>query len=345
MKEKKIQLDSGDRIVFEQRAMIYQLHNKRRVLSTSPLNGGVREDLQYIFNYDELAPDTKWCQMKAKTYEEHLKVVSNELGLPPEMTTGLSTTVQMHNSAVKETRYHGAQIMVICTAGLDINAARAGEEAGFDELTYIPDCHKGTINLFLFADLDLHNGSMARLLITMTEAKTAAIQELNVRSNFSDGLATGSGTDGIVLVCSPDSEICLSNAGPHSKFGEIVSGLVKEALGEALFKQTGLDKSRQCTLAARMKGFGLENWLTEKNLSDTADTQQIPLVLMALRLIEEVQWGLISIETGVSGLRHLFKEEGTLQSDFDLNIPGDANAFKVFTIACLKRFLEAHSTI
>ncbi len=343
MKEKKIQLENGDVIVIEESAMIYKITKKRRVLSTSPLGGGVRDDLRYIFNYDELPPGAKWCKMKAKTYEAHLKVVSEELGLDPKVTTGLSTTVQMYNSALKQKRYHGAQITVICTAGLDINAARAGELAGFDEVTYTPDCHQGTVNLFLFADLNLLEGTMARLLMTMTEAKSAAIQELNIRSNFSDGLATGSGTDGIVVVCSPDAEVCLSNAGPHAKFGEIVSGLVKAALKEALFKQTGLDEKRQCGLEARLKGYGLEKWLVENGLSNMSNTQAVPLVLMALRLLEEVQWGLLSLEMGISGLKCLFHKDIELEASHTLTLPQDTDTFKAFVLACIKSYLVSNT--
>ncbi len=337
MENQKIRLNNGDVIAFSSRSMVYKTLENRKVLSTSPLNGGVREDIQTVFNYDETPPNGQWCKMKADTYEDHLKIVSKELGLDPAYTTGLSTTAHVNHSAVRHALYHGSQISVVCTAGLDVNASRAGEPAGFDEVTYTPDCHKGTVNLFLFADFNLLNGTMARLLVTMTEAKTAAIQALNIRSSFSDNLATGSGTDGIVVVCSPGAEILLSNAGTHSKFGEIVSNLVRDAVKDALFKQTGLDAKRQTSLSARLKGYDLETCNLAKVPLEIHDNHLIPVTSMALRLIEEVQWGLLTVPMGLAGLELLRNTPvDGLHEKLDLALPESPDAFKAYVLAYLK---------
>lgn len=55
-------------------------------------------------------------------------------------------------------------------------------------------------NIMLFIDADLAEGTLARALVTCTEAKTAAIQELLVPSRYSNGIATGSDTDGTIVV-------------------------------------------------------------------------------------------------------------------------------------------------
>jgi len=71
----------------------------------------------------------------------------------------------------------------------------------------------------LVIDADLPPGIMARALVTCTEAKTAAIQELMAGSNYSNGLATGSGTDQTIVIANPASELYFEGAGKHSKLG------------------------------------------------------------------------------------------------------------------------------
>ena len=80
----------------DHRAAIISLEDERRVLSSSLLNGGLRSDLSFVFNYDELEEKTKRCEMLAPTHEEHLKIVAeNILKLPLRQTTGLTTAAQM----------------------------------------------------------------------------------------------------------------------------------------------------------------------------------------------------------------------------------------------------------
>ena len=52
----------------------------------------------------------------------------------------------------------------------------------------------------LLLDCDMPEGVMARALVTCTEAKTAAIQELLEGSKYSNGIATGSGTDQTIIM-------------------------------------------------------------------------------------------------------------------------------------------------
>ncbi|MCU6396733.1 adenosylcobinamide amidohydrolase, partial [Enterobacter quasiroggenkampii] len=97
-----------------------------------------------------------------------------------------------------------------------------------------------------------------RALVTCTEAKTAALQELMAGSNYSRGIATGSGTDGTIIVCNSKSKIKLTNAGKHSKLGELIGVAVKKAVKEALFLQTGLCAESQHSMLKRVKRFGID---------------------------------------------------------------------------------------
>jgi adenosylcobinamide amidohydrolase len=111
----------------------------------------------------------------------------------------------------------------------------------------------GTINILLFVGLPLTPGCLARTVVTATEAKTAALQELNVNSRYSDGLATGTGTDQIgVASLSVEGFPPLSSAGKHSKLGELIGVTVKAAVKRALLRQNSMFPEGQCSVKILM---------------------------------------------------------------------------------------------
>ncbi|MDZ7664110.1 MAG: adenosylcobinamide amidohydrolase [Desulfotignum sp.] len=60
----------------------------------------------------------------------------------------------------------------------------------------------GTINIILMTNMALSPRAMTRSLIAATEAKTAALADLDIRSSDDPALwqATGTGTDNILVV-------------------------------------------------------------------------------------------------------------------------------------------------
>ena len=92
------------------------------------------------------------------------------------------------------------------------------------------------------------DGAMARAIITATEAKTAAFQELDIRSTYTpENQATGTGTDNMVIVSGMGQLV--DSAGGHVKMGELIARATKRAVVEALVKQDGIDLSRFPSLA------------------------------------------------------------------------------------------------
>src|SRR5690606_26978843 len=142
----------------------------------------------------------------------------------------------------------GLEVTAIATAGVEINAGRAGDPAAYDERYLANEGESGTINIILLISAKLTPGALARSLITITEAKTAALQELMIDSRYSSGLATGTGTDGIIAVSNAESDIVLTNAGKHTRLGELIGKTVKDAVKEALFKQAGICANSQHSL-------------------------------------------------------------------------------------------------
>jgi hypothetical protein len=92
--------------------------------------------------------------------------------------------------------------------------------------------------------MKLTSRAMTRAIISATEAKTAALMDLDIRSSYSSRLhrATGTGTDNIIVVRGTGIEI--DAAGGHSKLGELIAKAVYQGVREAIFKQNKITASR-----------------------------------------------------------------------------------------------------
>ena len=89
----------------------------------------------------------------------------------------------------------------------------------------------------IFTNASFTVGAMARSIVTATEAKTAALQDLNYRSTPSPQVqATGTGTDNIIVVSGVNPDILIRHTGGHSKMGELIGFATKTAVTEALVK-------------------------------------------------------------------------------------------------------------
>ena len=271
-------LPDGDLVHHYKKAIVVIFAGKRHVISTGPNNGGYREDLQAVFNHDDNPGPGMACVMRDDTYEGHMNLVALEdLGLDPARCTGLCTAAGMRNASIQAMSWRGLTVTAIVTAGIEHNGGRAGDPATYYEengsfymLSQNGVPSPGTINTILHINADLDAGTLARTIMTATEAKTAALQELMVRSHNSDGLATGSGTDGIVTICNPESSLRLTNAGKNSKLGELIGKTVKQAVKEALFRQSGLNPEKQRDALRIMGRFGINEdmlWIKHRELA------------------------------------------------------------------------------
>jgi hypothetical protein len=86
--------------------------------------------------------------------------------------------------------------------------------------------------------------AMTRAMISATEAKTAALMDLDVRSSVAPKRhqATGTGTDNILVV--QGTGIPIKLAGGHSRMGELIARAVYQGVVEAVSKQNALVPGR-----------------------------------------------------------------------------------------------------
>jgi adenosylcobinamide amidohydrolase len=176
-----------------------------------------------------------------KVYTEFMQEkIAKDFSLKKSDITKMATAADMDNLAVVTKEFKPLTVTVLVTAGAKTNAIRTG----VDEGAYIEgEEPKGTINIMLLTNARLTDGAMARAIVTVTEAKTAALEDLKVPSSYTKNVqATGTGTDSVIIVSGTTGPTA-SYAGGHSKLGELIGKATYEAVVEALGKQNGFKKA------------------------------------------------------------------------------------------------------
>lgn len=259
-------LPTGDSISRYEQSIIINFRGKRKVLSTSLYNGGYHEDFNYVFNHDlkEAMKDSE--NMTYVGYLNYLHNLTQQLGFSPDEGTGMGTAAYMENVAIIEKSYEQLTVTAIVTAGIDGNGGRVGDPATYyrplekvdGEAVENTEVYKaGTINTMLYIDGDLPEPLLARALVTCTEAKTATLQELQAGICYSNGIATGTGTDQTIIIANSESPVYYDSAGKHSKLGELIGKTVNKALKLALYKQSHIGAKQQHNIFRRLKRYGV----------------------------------------------------------------------------------------
>lgn len=257
MSEKLCTLSTGDEVYFYDKSIVICFQGKRDVLSTSLYNGGHHDDFSAIYNYDAKLGAGMPCEVLADDYVEHMRLVSQRLGLDADRVSGMATAASMENVAIESLSFQELTVTAIVTGGIETNGGRVGDPADYYKPLEKPKKY-GTINIMLVMDCALDAGTLARALVTCTEAKTAALQELMDGSKYSTGIATGSGTDQTILVANSESSLYLDGAGKHSKLGELIGKAVMKAVKRALAQQSGLSPRLQHNAFRRLKRYGVQ---------------------------------------------------------------------------------------
>ena len=237
-------------------------------------------------------------------------------------TLGLMTAADVNNVSVVSEKHRELTVCAVVTAG-GLNSASAGDEAPEEIKSH-------TINIIVLVDGNLTQHCMVNAVMTATEAKSAALEDLDIRSTLSTELATGTTSDMIAIACTGRGRPIMV-AGTATNLGKMIGATVREAVRGAVQKQHGLTPDRLLLKRLEERGikFGelvdsalelygrhlstgakeemiqtltncLKNSLTDINVS--------ALVLAGLRLSEDCRRGLLpdlSIKTHEQDLTFL----------------------------------------
>ncbi len=166
-----------------------------------------------------------------------------EKKLEREKVVGIMTAVPMENAVIKKK----GDITAIITAGISVS----------------------TINIILVIEKNLSQAAMANTLIVATEAKTAALFDLDMRDEQGD-LFTGDSTDSVVVACKSfiknTSQFAEAKeeifAGKATRLGNAVYEVVREGVKEALFRYNGLTVDRPILKRLEERGIYLEDMVS-----------------------------------------------------------------------------------
>ncbi|WP_066640609.1 adenosylcobinamide amidohydrolase [Desulfolucanica intricata] len=328
------ELSSGESVDLRNNSLVVSFPDRRNVVSTSKLNGGYREDIQAVYNHYIPPHIGHSCNLEGGSVDAYLKIHTERLGLSYEHSVGILTAARMENVSVKTRSFRDLQVTALITGGVEVNGGRAGDPAGYYEENSRWIKVGGTINTILIINADLPEATMVRAIMTATEAKSAALQELMAPSRYSKGIATGSGTDDIIVVANPLSPYRFEYAGKHSKLGELIGLVVKESTKEALEKQTGLNAERQCDVLERLTRYkikendflqGIDEGINQdyfiRELKNIArDRQLVAITAALLHLLDEYSWGLLAADCVRTVGKKLLAQIGPIKRNVDFGL-------------------------
>jgi adenosylcobinamide amidohydrolase len=240
------------------------------------------------------------------------------LGVEPQQSVGMITAADVKNFSIVTTKKEELMVGAIATAGCSF-AETAGEkiEASVKSL--------GTVNTIVVIHGNPTESCLMQAFITATEAKTAGLRELDVRSKYSGDPATGTITDSIVIA-STNMGSKIRFGGPASKLGQMVGYCTREAVKDAVIKQGPLHPCRsilnrfaekklpikelvgEILKESSLRINGEEAWLKITEAIKAKPFFALALT-MAANIDEEVKKGLIPKEFGdINSLIEEFKE-------------------------------------
>jgi iron complex transport system substrate-binding protein len=168
----------------------------------------------------------------------------------------------------------------------------------------------GTINVIVLIDGKPSESCMIASIITATEAKSAALRDLDVRSHYTGDSATGSITDSVTITSTGIGKT-ISYGGPASKLGKLVGYCTRKAVTEALIKQEPFWACRTVIDRLKERHLPLEKLAAElskvegltidaKGLAEILKSNPIALtyLLAAAKLDDDVKKNLLPPELG-----------------------------------------------
>ena len=258
-----------------------------RCLSTSRVNGGMHEDLEYMINHQSCEPvkhgGTDLFDVAVNEPERYLKRITSKAGIHSDRATLLNTAANMNNAAIEHCHFEGLEVVAVCTAGVGSNAGRAGDPASYHQTATgirglgTPTPKAGTIISMLFINEELTPGALVIAATVATEAKSALLQELCAPSCYSKGIATGTGTDQIGVASMMGSPVCHGDANKHSKLGELIALATRGALLKALNLQSGMTPDSRRSSLLQLQRFGETEDSFENSVAAQLDPQNATL--------------------------------------------------------------------
>jgi len=280
---------------YKNKTLIIDFRSPQTIVSTLE---GQRDNITTIGNH--FTPPPTWAPGHERGIKHIKSSILKAIKKQSQHSSFLITGADMDNLSIQSLTYKEMTVYALVTAGVMGNAMRMSKEAG---AYYEP----GTINIILLTNMKLSQRAMTRAIISGTEAKTAALDDMDIRSSYTPRIneATGTGTDNILVV--QGSGLKIENTGGHTKMGELIAKAVYAGVKEAVLKQNSVYtrrnifqrlKERKITIHKLISGADCE--CEGKRNNFTALVEQLLLepeyaafIESALAISDEYEKGLI----------------------------------------------------
>jgi adenosylcobinamide amidohydrolase len=257
------------KIEYSPKSIVVLFPSPRKVLSSAPFAGGFRT-ADAIVNLRTSAQETKkrdageilgsflrtsrlggravgFLTSAHLEYAQFVRLQHEDTILLAIVTAGTSNALNITDR--NETPYTG---VAPCTSDTNVKDRDVkdrdvpGTEAADMD---VPGMKPGTINIILLTNAELLDECCVSAVISATEAKSAALFDLGVRSVISGRQATGTGTDAVAVVSGGGMRYRF--AGGHTVFGQLIGEAVYTGVKNSLLKR----RTQTADLALACEGF------------------------------------------------------------------------------------------
>ena len=173
-----ITLPAGGKLHASRSHLCLAFEKTRFSLSTAIYGGGFKE-INYAVNQKLETFYPSEDRFPGGSVPEFLRLSILENGYDPAKACALLTAAKMEWRSVKTFSHKELLLDAVTTGGAEKTAARAGSPPLYTE----KDGHffpVGTINIMISLNISLPSAIMTRAIITITEGKTAALQDLGI---------------------------------------------------------------------------------------------------------------------------------------------------------------------
>ena len=225
-------INTSDIYDFANKTLVVDFKRPQTIVSTLE---GQRDNIFTVGNH--YSPPPTWGPGHKRGIDDIRTQILKANGKKKDTASFLITGANMDNLSVTQKTFKEMKVTSLVTAGVLSNAVRMSKDTG---AFYEP----GTINIIVLTNMKLSKRAMTRAIIAATEAKTAALVDMDIRSAYTPlvNQATGTGTDNVLMVQGEGGLI--KNAGGHSKMGELIGKAVYEGVKEAVLKQNKITSNR-----------------------------------------------------------------------------------------------------
>jgi adenosylcobinamide amidohydrolase len=213
----------------DQPSVVLDWERPQRALSWAIYNGGLTQACSLAI-----------CQVRnadlPETVDPTALLRERTTALGRSTAIGLLTSADITRAGVELAEVCGARAGALATVGLG-NALRVGDAP--------TAARAGTINIACWVDVPLSAEALLEAMSIVVAARTMVVLEAGVQSTVSDGGATGTGTDCVVMTCPWSNDPAAQRyAGMHTSIGSAIGRAVSGAVAASLSRCTKRGQAR-----------------------------------------------------------------------------------------------------